>query len=214
MTLRMGTGIWQNRLTLAFKLLLVFCLLGSISALPGCGGCRTDPIAKKKADEEAKKKKKKKDLEKPKPNFEPLQVRMLPSNDPTPTEKNPAIRVKPGHWIALSESTKANNFDFLGELATYPEARGTLIPQPLEIDNTNSRVSVWRPASLPKGQIKHFESLVFVPKRPAVAGSTYALRSELHGVRGGRTEEFVTSLSQSLKEHEHLLIVLSTNPAS
>ena len=63
------------------KLLVLFAVLaGFTAALPGCGGCTKSPTTtsakKKKEDEEEKKKKKKKKLEKPKPNFEPIQVRI------------------------------------------------------------------------------------------------------------------------------------------
>ena len=120
------------------KLLVLFAVLaGFTAALPGCGGCTKSPTTtsakKKKEDEEEKKKKKKKKLEKPKPNFEPIQVRMLPSNDPTLTDKTPRMHIKPGHWVVVNESTKANNFDFVGELTTFAEAKGTNPPLPLEI---------------------------------------------------------------------------------
>src|SRR5688500_19957667 len=85
------------RLPLALLLFVAFCL-GAVS-LPGCGGCWNDDTttaAKKKKEEEkkkedAKKKKKKKD-EKPKPDFEDLRARTLPSNDPTLAQKTPDVR--------------------------------------------------------------------------------------------------------------------------
>ena len=203
-----------------FKLIVIFAVLaGFTAALPGCGGCTKSPTttsAKKKKDdeEEKKKKQKKKKLEKPKPNFEPIQVRMLPSNDPTLTDKTPRMHIKPGHWVAVNESTKANNFDFVGELTTFAEAKGTNPPLPLEIENTNSRVSVWRPASLPKGQTKTFETLLFIPRRDPIAGLNYSLRSELRALRGGGLQEPQSNLASSLKEYEHLIVVLSSNPAA
>ncbi|MEX2173506.1 MAG: hypothetical protein WD872_04035 [Pirellulaceae bacterium] len=203
-----------------FKLLVVAALLlGFVVALPGCGGCTgNNPTAaakKKKADEEeATKKKKKKKAEKPKPNFEPIQVRMLPSNDPTLSDKTPRMYIKPGHWVALSATTKANNFDFPGDLVTYAEAKGTNPPQPLEIENTNSRLSVWRPASLPKGRTMPFETLLFVPKRPSVAGSVFSLRSELRGQRGGALQEPANNLANAMQQYEFVIVVLSSNPAA
>jgi hypothetical protein len=199
-------------------LLVLSVLLGFVVALPGCGGCTQSPTAaaKKKKDDEAaaKKKKKKKDLEKAKPNFEPIQVRTLPSNDRTVTNPSPAMHIKPGHWAALSATTKANNFDFVGELATFAEGRVSSTPQPMEIEHTNSRLSVWRPASLPKGQAKPFETLLFVPKRPEQAGLTYALRSELRGLRGGSMQEVGTILPKALKHYQFVIVVLAANPAS
>src|SRR5438045_3289327 len=88
-------------------LLLAFLLMGLI-ALPGCGGCRgsgssASAKTKSKKDEDKQKtdeelleelEKKKKKLEKPKDDFEPLAVRMLPSNDPAPSLKQPPIFVR------------------------------------------------------------------------------------------------------------------------
>ncbi len=201
------------------RLLLVLLLLGGfIVSLPGCSGCISDPAtaAKKKADEEAaKKKKKQKDSEKPKPDFEQMQTRLLPSNDPTLAKKVPSLHIKAGHWAAVSASTKANNYDFVGELATFVEQPLTNPVLPLELDDTNSRISVWRPASLPKGQTKRFESLIFIPKRKSVSGLNYPLRSELRGQRGGsivEVDSFVAT--ETLREYQHLFVVLSSNPAT
>jgi hypothetical protein len=200
--------------------LLVLLLMGMIS-LPGCGGCwsRTPTSAKKtkkdedkaKTDEEALaelEKKRKKRLEKPKDDFEPLAVRMLPSNDPSPSLKQPPIMVKPGHWIAVSETAKTNNFDFPGELATFVEQQAT--NQPLTVEETTARLWSWCPAVLPKGQSKRIEGMFYVPRREKGLGRVYSVRSELHGIRGGRTEVFNTTLSPSLKDYEHLIVVLAS----
>src|SRR3954471_8898993 len=115
-------------------LVLLAVVLMGLVAMPGCGGCwggGSSPTAKVKKKDDKKKdeedllteleKKRKKKLEKPKDDFEPLAVRMLPSNDPAPSLKQPPIYVKPGHWTAVSETAKTNNFDFPGELATFVE---------------------------------------------------------------------------------------------
>jgi hypothetical protein len=203
------------------KLLVAFTVLvGFVAAMPGCGGCSsnttTTAAAKKKKEEEEKKKKAKdkKKKEKPKPNFDPIQVRMWPSNDPTLSEKTPRMNIKQGHWVSLNATTKANNFDFVGELATFAEAKGTNPPLPLELENTNSRLSNWRPASLPKGQTKHFETLLFIPKRPQQAGYNYSVRNELRGLRGGGLQEPANNIAAAMKEHEHILVVLASNPAA
>src|SRR3954470_18996572 len=132
-------------------LALLFIVLIGLIALPGCGGCRggsSSPTAKaKKKDNKQKKdeedllteleKKRKKKLEKPKDDFEPLAVRMLPSNDPAPSLKQPPILVKPGHWIAVSETAKTNNFDFPGELTNFTERQAT--NEPLTMEDTTAR---------------------------------------------------------------------------
>src|SRR5262245_58465536 len=110
----------------AFPLALLAAVLIGLVSLPGCSGCnwngkKTTAKAntKKKADDKNKKeedlldeleKKRKAKLEKPKDDFEPLAVRMLPSNDPSPSLKQPPILVKPGHWTAISVMAKTNNF--------------------------------------------------------------------------------------------------------
>jgi hypothetical protein len=123
--------------------------------------------------------------------------------------------VKPGHWIAVSETAKANNFDFAGELATFCEQQATNLP--LVVNDTTARLWNWCPAMLPKGQSKRIEAMFYVPRREKSLGRVYSVRSELHGLRGGRTEIFDTSVSPSLRPHEHLIVVLasgSSSPAS
>jgi hypothetical protein len=217
MVSRTGEGPSRGgKLPLVTLFLLGALGLACLISVPGCGGCWQDSAAAKKKKEEEeekeKEKKKKKKAEKPKDDFEPLVPRVLPSNDPTLADKNPILRIKTGHWAALSEATKANNFDYLGELETF--AAG-IQPIPLEIENTNSRLSVWRPASLPKGQGKTFETLVFFPKRPPEAGYGYSLRCQLRGPRGGPVAMVPTAVPlSSLKEYEHLIVVLASNPAA
>src|ERR1051326_228192 len=125
-------------MTVRSGMLLLLCMLIGLVAAPGCSGCRrtaTSASAKSKAKTEDEKnkeedaleelEKRKKKLEKPKDDFEPLGVRMLPSNDPSPSLKQPPITVKPGHWAAVSITAKTNNFDFPGELATFTERQAT-----------------------------------------------------------------------------------------
>src|SRR5205807_9646146 len=94
------------------RMLLLLCMLLFLVAVPGCGGCKrgaTSASARsnaktpddKKKDEDALEEleKRRKKLEKPKDDFEPLAVRMLPSNDPSPSLKQPPVAVKAGHWI-------------------------------------------------------------------------------------------------------------------
>jgi hypothetical protein len=200
-------------------LLLVVAMLTGLVAMPGCSGCNwggnsPSANAKKKAEEKTPEeleaeleRKRKKKLEKPKDDFEPLAVRMLPSNDPSPSSRQPPIHVKPGHWIAVSETAKTNNFDFSGELATFVEDQGFNLP--LEIEDTTARHWNWCPAVLPKGQAKRVEAMFYVPRREKHLMGAYSVRSELHGIRGGRTEIYSTIVSQALKDYEHLIVVLA-----
>jgi hypothetical protein len=207
------------------RLLLLLCLLLSVVALPGCGGCRrggTSASAKSKAKSADEKKKeedaleelekRRKKLEKPKDDFEPLAVRMLPSNDPSPSLKAPPVSVKPGHWIAISVMAKTNNFDFPGELTTFTERQAT--NEPLTMEDTTARLSSWCPAVLAKGQAKRIEGMFYVPRREKQLSGVYSVRSELHGVRSGRTEIFSTTLSPALKDYEHVIVVLASGSAT
>jgi hypothetical protein len=216
----------QTPLIVSPPLVLLVALLMGLIALPGCGGCKgsgTSASAKTKSkkDEDKKKtdeevleelEKRKKKLEKPKDDFEPLAVRMLPSNDPSPSLKQPPIFVKPGHWTAISVTAKTNNFDFPGELGTYTERLVT--NEPLTVEDTTARLSSWCPAVLPKGQAKRIEGLFYVPRVRKDQSGTYPVRTELRGVRGGRVEVFTSIASPALKDYEHLIVVLASGSST
>jgi hypothetical protein len=221
-TARPENGTWRPPIPLLLLAVLLMCLI----ALPGCGGCKgssTSASAKSKNKKDEDKKKsdeevleelenKRKKLEKPKDDFEPLAVRMLPSNDPSPSLKQPPIFVKPGHWVAVSVTAKTNNFDFPGEMANFTERQAT--NEPLTVEDTTARLWSWRPAVLPKGQAKRIEGMFYVPRREKRLSGVYSVRSELHGVRGGRTEVFNTTISPALKDYEHLIVVLASGSST
>jgi hypothetical protein len=206
----------------SLKLLVVSLLLACfVISLPGCGGCwQEDPVAKKKREEQEEKLKKKKKLEKRKPDFELAAPQVLPNEPPTaekPQEKagetrDAGMRVKPGHWFAASQFGKANNFDFLGELETYPMDRNNA---PLEVQQTNTRVVMHRPASLPKGQAKFFETIYFLPRRSSELDFSYSLRAVLGQARGGGAPVDASApLYRSLKDYEYFFVVLAGNANS
>ena len=145
--------------------LLVVTLAMSLPLFAGCGGCTSDPSTATntpKPGEDPKKKKKDKDKEeKPKPNFEipnPDRIDIHPAdNSPVPSG------VKRGHWSTASRPLRANNFDFQGSLESYLSTR-TAALQPYEIDDTRHRLTLERPAVLPKGQWKQLEMMYFIPR--------------------------------------------------
>lgn len=218
------------------------CLWVVLAALllftPGCGGCWNGGGAggpKQLTDEELlaeQERKKKKKAEKPKPDFELPDPVVLP-NDPftilpnfdlkkegeepassTSTEEDELsraiARIKPGHWVAAVQRAKANNFDFQGLLASMPvDANG----DPLEIEHTRFRMLLDRPASLPKGQTKYFESLFFLTRRPADVATTYQLRNRLSGYRTTNTAVETTVGGIPMRPHEYYLVVLSADPS-
>ena len=219
-----------SRLRLSFQLtvLLLWLLVGAVS-LPGCGGCQKETAAQKKKRIETEKKKeeerkRKKKAEQPKPNFEPIISQVLPNTVTTnPTKnkekekekdetKNPTLDnayVKPGHFVSVMQTLKANNFDYPGILRTYPhDVNGN----PLDVFRTNYRVSMFRPASLPKGQAKFIESTYFLPQREILAGqSRYLMRVELLSSRGGSVATSDSAIGTAMRDHEYFIVVLAAN---
>jgi hypothetical protein len=203
-------------------------LLVTVSLVPlaGCQGCwfSADPDNKQLTAEEEleeKEKKKKKLAEKPKPDFEIPPTIILPNEsgqdaEEDGTEKKPTAPkvvffTKPGHWIAATQLAKANNFDFQGELRTFPMDQSE---NPLDVQYTDFRLSLTTPASLPKGVPKRMETMFFLPKRGAQLSKSYTLRTELHATRSSRLPEIVHVAANSLQEHEYYLVVLARNPSS
>jgi len=82
------------------------------------------------------------------------------------------------------------------------------------MEDTTARLWSWCPAVLPKGQAKRIEGMFYVPRREKRLSGVYSVRSELHGVRGGRTEVFNTTISPALKDYEHLIVVLASGSST
>lgn len=188
--------------------LTVLCLLIGNS---GCSGClKSKTTAKKKTQEEEdaealEKRKKKK--EKPKADFETLKLQLVPGDEQT--EKT--NQVKLGHWIATRQLMRANNFDFNAELLSAA-VDGQNVP--LDIEHTDFRFSSSRPAQLPKGQVKQFEAMCYVPRRDIKETQSYLVSNQLRPARGGREVVMATEPIKSLADHTYQLVVLSSNPAS
>lgn len=222
-------------MSFSFAALLSFLLIFAVS-LPGCGGCQKETAAakKKRLDDEKKKedeRKRKKKAEEPKPNFEPVISQILPNTITTnPTSKKdkdkekekkekekedskqPSLEyayVKPGHFASVMQTLKANNFDFPGMLHTFPtDANGN----PLDVYKTNYRVSMFRPASLPKGQAKFIESIFYLPQRENFATQgRYNMRVELLSSRGGAAAASDSAMGTSMRDHEYFIVVLAAN---
>lgn len=194
--------------------------------LVGCQGCwsATGPNGKKLTAEEEleeKEKKKKKLAEKPKPDFEIAPTIILPNEsgqdaEEDGTEKKPSAPkvvffTKPGHWVAGAQLAKANNFDFQGELRTFPMDQSE---NPLDVEHTDFRLSLTTPASLPKGVPKRIETMFYLPKRGTQQSKNYTLRTELRATRSSRLPEIINVAGSSLREHEYYMVVLARNPAA
>ncbi|WP_425617996.1 hypothetical protein NA78x_001688 [Anatilimnocola sp. NA78] len=194
--------------------------------LAGCRGCWSSNANGKKLtaeEEQAEKEKKKKKLaEKPKMDFDVPPTIILPNESGQELEENPdapnkqsspkvVFFTKPGHWIAAIQPAKANNFDFQGELRTFAMDQNE---DPLDVEHTDFRLSILRPASLPKGQQKRFETMFYLPKRGNLLSKSYSLRTELRATRTSRLPEMVNVAGNSLLEHEYYMVVLAKNNSS
>jgi hypothetical protein len=184
-----------------------------VAGTVGCGFWRSSPDPATAEAEQARKAKEKPKA-KPKEDFERLQAAMLPDNEPSSARDRPPLLVKPGHWVALSETWVAHHTDLAGELTSFVEERGRPQPQPLE--SFPARIWPRFPAVLPKEQPKRIETLLYVPPRPqedvslAQGPALVALiRSELRR-RGERMPLAAAStLVRMMQEHEQLLVVLT-----
>lgn len=175
-----------------------FCLLLLlIVTVPGCSGCRNEQQQAEQESEE--------DKEKPKEDFEIERLFVQPSD--SVLSRN---AVKPGHYIATRQQMKANNFDFRAVLETTSvSSRG----QPLPVDDTPYTMNMSRTAILPKGQVKTFESLYFIPRRTGGDQQAVWLQSRL--TRGGR--EFVNPSMQPttrMPEFQYYFLALASDPDS
>jgi hypothetical protein len=156
----MGLGRTSNRRNRWPSAIWLLVLMLIALPMSGCGGCSDDPAEQQAAKDAAEKKKKeeeakkKKEEEKKKADFDVGQPMIVPFR-----AENPSRGVKPGHWQAVSQAMKTNNFDFIGEvdcelLLKTSDGREVLPP---------ARIATSRPATLPKGQQRYLEIPFFVP---------------------------------------------------
>ena len=187
----------HSKSSISIKFTLMLCVsLFAVSMIPGCSGCRRDPTAR----EEEKKKKRKK----PRDAFEVAPLAIQPSDD-TLTGK----LVKPGHWMIGMQKMRANNDDFQAEIFSRSTDKDS---NSIPVQSTEFTMNMTRPASLPKGQIKHFEMIYYIPRSMPSGRRQVWLQSRL---RSRRTGAEVTGSGQptlSMEPHEYFLVVLSSEP--
>ncbi len=179
---------------------LLLLLALTTLTLPGCGGCKPDKVDEAKEKEKKKKEEEAKKKEKPKPDFERLELAIQPS-DP----KIPLKFIKPGHWMAATLQTKANNFDFNGELdMAATDARGNL----LDLERTPFRMSTARSAVLPKGQNRRMELSLYIPSGGQRSWVTTQLRDRA-SLREIRRE---TEIFNHMPAYQYYLLALASEP--
>jgi len=114
----------------------------------------------------------------------------------------PGEPYKPGHWTAVSlEEAQANHFDFLGELAIWPDGRNL---KPIPLSAVGFHLAASREVALPKGQPKFFESAMFVPP----SAEDVSAHFELSARRGGRrVYEGNTALARMPSYQYHFIVL-------
>lgn len=160
---------------------------------------RANTQAKKDKDDKEKKEEEKKD-------FEVGVLRTLPT-----AEKKTPRQVKPGHWTSASQQMLANNFEFQ---ATLTSAATDKYGNDLRIEKTRYAAVSSRPASLPKGEARHFETLFYVPRRLNDKSKQVSLQSTFRAQRGGRQVAGGSQPASNLKDHQYFFLVLAANADS
>ncbi len=197
-----------NRQETGRSLRLVSVLLLSVLAwglLVDAGGCSFRTAADAKKELERLKK------EKPKPNFSQFRVFTEPNErsftDPKDKENQRIVSaLKPGHWTSVLVETKANNFDFSGEMVSTPQDQQQ---NPVGLEGSSFRLVTSRPVALPKGQQKSLETLFFAPRSAVPRTSTW-IANRLHDRRrGGEQSQATMEPIPHMPSFQYFLVVLA-----
>ena len=178
---------------------LLLVVLG-MPTISGCGGClkfRSEP----KTAEQLLEERRKREEERRKPPFE------VGAWTPRPHQRK-ADRwwYKPGHWVSATIRAKANKFTLVGDLVSeLVDRRG----RPIPLRGMPYAIRFSRRVSLPKGQSKVFETLLFAPRTDQP--SQVSVRIEGHTPRGARWEG--SHVVWPLKSYQYVFVVLATAPS-
>ncbi len=150
-----------------------------------------------------------------KPDFEIVDLRVLPTDEKPKDDQSrkPMSHVKPGHWFGAVQRLKANNFDFpKGDLEAQcidNQVRPVKLPGNFELLTSRS-------VSLPKGQEKNADLVLFAPIPPKDRRETFSatpnqmyFMSRLHPRGGGRQLEWRSELAVNMKASENHFVVLA-----
>ena len=135
-------------------------------------------------------------------DFENLGSRTLPTDD-----GSTAIRAKAGHWVEITHTYRANNYQFVGEFALQPMA-DTM--QRANLDRSLFSMTSTRPVLLPRGQLRQFETICFLPR---LSGSKHCqLQTELRQRKMGRLViPPVSHLVPLIASSSYFFLVLAEN---
>ena len=172
--------------------------------LPGCGGCRSSSQSANQTDADKDKDKNATDGDKAKPDFEMMSLKSLPTED-----EQTFNYAKPGHWTTSIQPMRANNFDFQAEWKTTAVDREG---QGLVIENTPFYLTASRPAALPKGQLKHLETICFFPRVWSGRQRQVFVESDLRARSGGRQLASEQQGMTPMPDFQYHMVVLSAQP--
>ena len=208
--------------------LAISLLAFSFLLITGCSGCLESEktIAKKKAEEKKK----------PKEPFETNIPILLPGHYPLPLDKlkeqrkqgqeeasdplekmlgNMSLggtrfnRIKSGHWYTANFQAIANNNNFEGNLTVSGTSPGG---KPASIPGTNYALTTSRPVSLPKGELKNFETSVYIPIRDRAKNAT--VKYELTRSSSGIAPVSQTQPVKLMGGFQYHIVLLSSRPDS
>lgn len=187
-----------------FRLVVALLFTAGLASLSGCSGCLQDPItaqqeaARKKLEEDAKRlEEERRKREAEKPDYEIGRFSTQPNNLEVVES-----RFKPGHWTSATLDVTANREDF----------HGTLVTEPLALENMPYALGTSRPVTLAKKQKKAVEFTFYVP--PFQRSPRDGLKMMLYA----RGERLVGNNSQpignanKLPAHQFYFVVLSRDP--
>ncbi len=184
------------------RLLRVFVLGALLATFPGCSGCRQQSLtpdeeeALRRREELASKEKK------PLPDFEPIKVKALPSDD-----TDARVIIKPGHWTSFRYELKANNDDLSGSLELRClDSEG----DELYLERTPYTASSTRPIVLPKAQVRKVEAVQFIAGVPNKDKLRINIAASLRSLGRQCATDLVPTLR--LRPEQYHFVVLSRNP--
>ena len=188
-----------------------FLVLLQASLLIYVGGCScrpSKPTAKKtprtQSIEEMEEQRRKRDAERDKkPDFQIIDLQVMPSDEPSKAGVKPQSHVKPGHWFGAVQRMKANNYDFpKGDLeAECVDGKVKSIPLPGGFELLTSRG-----VSLPKGQEKNADLILFAPD---TKNSKFFFMSRLRPRGGGQQLDWQSELAVKMRASESHFVVLA-----
>jgi hypothetical protein len=197
--------------TLPWLALLLICLPLLVS-VPGCGGCRSgsetaEEAEERKKKEEEEKKRKEEELKKEPYELGPLAtLPLVPSGASDRDKQTMGFWYKPGHWTSTTMPGKANKEDFVGELEEHVLDGQSA---PMHLEALPFDLATTREISMPKGQPKTFESLLYFP----VAGQRALADCRGKSRQGGRQMfQISSSAPNRMPSYQYHFVVISDVP--